>query len=54
MTELNLTNTNPEILKFVAYYTEHSFAACEKSLMIKDIGHVRIIPIKFDEQLKNF
>lgn len=54
MKELGITLTDPRILKLVAYYPSHSFQAAEKSLMIKDIGHTRIIPVYFDEKVKNF
>lgn len=42
------------MLKFVGYYSAHSFTSSEKALMLKDINYRRIIPVVFSDKVNNF
>ena len=48
MKELNINMNDTEILKFVGYYTEHSFIACEKGFNLTYTYYRRKIPVYYD------
>ena len=54
MKELNLDHTNPDILKFVGYYSEHAHPQNLKALVIKDIPYKRALPVKYCAIAQNF
>lgn len=54
MKEMGIELNNPAMTKFVGYYTEHSHAASQKGLQMKDIYYVRQIPVFFDEKAQNY
>lgn len=49
MKELRIDCSNPQILKFVGYYSENAHNSAFKGLLIKDIPYKRAIPTYFDE-----
>ena len=47
MKELGIQLNNPQILKFVGYYAEFSYAGNDKALFIKNIHYRRSVPLRF-------
>lgn len=50
MKELNIELNDPDILKFVGYYSDFSYCGNDKGLYLKDVHHRRSVPTKFCEK----
>ena len=48
--ELNLELNDPQVLKFVGYYSAFSYAGNDKGLYLKDVYYRRTVPTKFCEK----
>jgi glutamate/tyrosine decarboxylase-like PLP-dependent enzyme len=54
MKELSITNTDPRILKLVAYYPETAHSCMIKATLLKDIPHSRELSLEYDREKKDF
>ena len=54
MKRLNIEGNNPEVLKFVGYYSEQCHPGAERALKLKDIYYRRVVPVKYNSKLKNY
>lgn len=55
MKELGITTSDTSTLgKFVGYYSEHCHMQVFKALHLKDISHIRALPVEFDKESQNF
>ena len=54
MAEINIEENPERIVKFVGYFSEFGVVMNEKALRLKEIFHIRTVPVHFCKESQNF